>query len=205
MKCWDRSKRNDFDFLEVISIEKCTDVFITMQGFDKPWAIAGGWSIDLFLDDVSREHDDIEIALFRNDQIAVREYLVGWNFMKVSKGNVESWELGESLVSPIHEMYAEKVNEKIEILLNESDGEHWIYRRDTRIRRELSKIIMATKYGVPFLSPEITLLYKSKSLRPKDKMDFIITYPHMDFEQKNWFQESLKLIYVEHPWIEGFN
>jgi hypothetical protein len=77
-----------------------------------------------------------------------------------------------------------------------------VYRRDARIRREIQKAILKTNDGVPFLCPEIALLYKSKNPRPKDEKDFRNTYEHMNIEQKQWLQESLKLIYIEHPWIE---
>ncbi len=30
-------------------MEKCSAVHAVMNDFDRPWAIAGGWSIDLFL------------------------------------------------------------------------------------------------------------------------------------------------------------
>ncbi|MHA2306939.1 MAG: nucleotidyltransferase domain-containing protein [Candidatus Hodarchaeales archaeon] len=37
-----------------------------MKDFNKPWYIAGGWAIDLFLGLVTRSHQDIEIIIFRN-------------------------------------------------------------------------------------------------------------------------------------------
>ncbi|WP_232697497.1 nucleotidyltransferase domain-containing protein [Brevibacillus daliensis] len=183
-------------------MEPCTSIFTIMQDFDKPWAIAGGWSIDLFLGKTTRKHDDIEIIVFRNGQKNIQEYLSGWSFMKVVKGNLETWKKDERLYLPIHETYAERLNEKIEILLNESEGKNWIYRRDTRIHRELSKTILRTKSGIPYLSPEITLLFKSKGTRLKDEMDFENTYSELGFEQSEWLRDSLKVVYGEHPWIQ---
>jgi hypothetical protein len=189
----------------VASIEKCNLLFETMKDFDRPWAIAGGWSTDLFLDKVTREHVDIEIIVFRNDQIAVKQYLIGWIFMKMENGLVTPIEHEEFLLPPVHETYAERGNEKIEILLNETDGDNWIYRRDSRIKRKLHNAFLTTNNGIPILCPEITLLYKSKNPRPKDMMDFANIYKHLDLEQKQWLQESLKLIYIEHPWIALLN
>lgn len=54
-----------------------------MEGFSRPWFVAGGWAIDLFLDRVTREHSDIEIAVLREDQLALQRHLVGWQFTKV--------------------------------------------------------------------------------------------------------------------------
>jgi hypothetical protein len=42
------------------------------------------------------------------------------------------------------------------------------------------------------------LLYKSKNPRLKDEKDFRNSYEYMNVEQKEWLQESLKLIYIEH-------
>ena len=30
-----------------------------MQGFSKPWFVAGGWALDLYLGHKTREHSDI--------------------------------------------------------------------------------------------------------------------------------------------------
>jgi hypothetical protein len=49
-------------------------------------------------------------------------------FKKVQNRTVLPWARNEHLALPIHETYAEKANVKIEILLNESDGDHWLYR-----------------------------------------------------------------------------
>ncbi|WP_246565484.1 nucleotidyltransferase domain-containing protein [Paenibacillus faecis] len=181
-------------------IEPYASVYTTMKGFSKPWAIAGGWSIDLFLGKTTREHKDIEIVVFRNDQKSILEYLPGWKFKKVVDGKFEPWGVDERLELPVHETYAERLNEKIEILLNEYEGEEWVYRRDPRIRRKLSKTILRTTNGIPYLSPEITLLYKSKGTRPKDDIDFENTFSQLDFEQRRWLQASLRMIYGEHPW-----
>ncbi len=43
-----------------------------------------------------------------------------------------------------------KSYEKLEILLNESDGEYWLFRRDHRIRRTVGQIIMRSDQGIPF-------------------------------------------------------
>jgi hypothetical protein len=187
------------------ALKECIAVYQIMQSFNKPWAIAGGWSIDLFLGKVTREHDDIEIAIYRNDQSAIQAYLDGWNFTKVHNRKVLPWERNEFLALPIHETYAEKANEKIEILMNEVDRGYWLYRRDTRVKREIDKAFLTTNSGIPYLSPEIALLYKSKYPRPKDEFDFRNIYHYMSMEQKQWLQESLKLIYTEHSWIDMLN
>lgn len=187
----------------MIFIEPCIAVYEIMRGFDRPWAIAGGWAIDLFLGTGTREHADVEIALYRQDQSAIRSHLHDWSFTKVQNGAVLSWERNECLSLPIHEIYAERGNETIEILFNECDHAYWMYRRDHRIKREFDKAILFTDQGIPYLSPEIVLLFKSKTPRPKDELDFQHGYGSMSLEQREWLQGSLKVIYKSHPWMDG--
>lgn len=56
------------------------------------------------------------------------------------------------------------------------------------------------------LAPEVQLLYKSKSLREKDRQDFENALPAMSNEQKNWLKQTLIKVYKgSHPWITQMN
>lgn len=65
------------------SFQKCHHITSLMNRYDKPWCIAGGWAIDLFLENVTREHSDIEILILREDQIHLQNYLMGIHFKKL--------------------------------------------------------------------------------------------------------------------------
>ncbi|MDD2890599.1 MAG: hypothetical protein PHE49_08190, partial [bacterium] len=62
------------------SIRNIVDI---MSDFKKPWYIAGGWAIDLHICHKTREHNDIEIVIFRKDQVELRKHLKSWKFEKV--------------------------------------------------------------------------------------------------------------------------
>jgi len=104
-----------------MSFEQCHSITSLMSGFNKTWFFAGGWAIDLFIGRETRQHQDIEIALFRKDQLNLKEYLKEWDFKKVIKGKFYAWE-NEFLELPIHEVHAlNKSNgDKLEVLLNET-------------------------------------------------------------------------------------
>ena len=55
-----------------------------LAGYSKPWAVCGGWAIDLFLNHVTRAHKDVDFAILRKDQLMIQKYLSsqGWNFSK---------------------------------------------------------------------------------------------------------------------------
>src|SRR3989475_11147798 len=77
-----------------------------MRGFPRPWYIAGGWAIDIFLGRETREHDDIDVAVLRNDQAKLRTHLAAWAFEKVVDGQRLPWPDGEWLDLPVHEVHA---------------------------------------------------------------------------------------------------
>jgi hypothetical protein len=80
--------------------EQCHHITSFMLGFNKTWIFAGGWAIDLFIGKETRQHQDIEIAIFRKDQLHLKKYLKEWEFKKVIKGEFYSWE-NEFLELPI--------------------------------------------------------------------------------------------------------
>ena len=90
-----------------------------MRGFPRPWYIAGGWAIDLFMRRETREHDDIDVAVLRNDQAKLRTHLAAWAFEKVVDGQRLPWPDGEWLDLPVHEVHAtSETRARVEFLLN---------------------------------------------------------------------------------------
>ena len=55
--------------------------------------------------------------------------------------------------------------------------------------------------GLPFLAPEIQLLYKSKQMRARDQVDFNRTAPRLTAAARAWLLESLEYVDPEHRWI----
>jgi hypothetical protein len=177
-----------------------------MRNFKPDWFIAGGWAIDLYTGKETRRHEDIEIAIFRKDQIALQNYLDGWVLKKAVNGTLSEWKPGERLELPIHEIHCFKqLDEKpvFEVLLNESDGNEWMFRRNDKVRMPLPKLSLMSNLGMKFLRPEIVLLYKSKNPRPKDEQDFEIVRKHLDNESKEWLKNALSICYSEHRWLQN--
>ena len=137
-----------------------------LSGFGRPWWVAGGWAIDLFLGRVTRPHKDIEIALIRCDQVALQAYLSQWRFNKVAGGQRRPWARGERLTLPVHEIHGRGYGgQKLEVLLNEYCDGHWLFRRDSRITRPVGLLTARTAGGVPFLRPEIVPAVQEQAAR----------------------------------------
>lgn len=183
-------------------------VFKLLAGFEKPWFVAGGWAIDLYLKRVTRDHEDIEIAIFRCDQLMLRNYLKGWEFKKVipePKMHSELWKEDEWLDLPIHEIHAENKDSDLshlEILLNESSNDEWRFRRNPNITRPLSVLGLRSENDIPFLSPEIVLLYKAKNPNPRDEADFKNVLKTLKQEPREWLKQAVQTCYPEHSWID---
>ena len=179
-----------------------------MAGFDRPWFLAGGWAIDLFVRRVTRAHADVEIAILREDQAPIRHYLEGWEFEKVSRepggGRREPWRDEERLDPPVHEIHARRERgepRELEILLNEAEAGRWRFRRDPRIARPVTEIGFPATMGIPILAPEVVLLYKAKAPRPRDEEDFRNALPLLGPERRRWLRRALATAHPGHRWM----
>jgi hypothetical protein len=172
-----------------------------------PWAVAGGWAIDLALGRVTRPHADVDVAVFRDDQAALRAALPGWRFSVAVAGALHPWEPDARLEPPVHEIHAQpptgRAPPALELLLNEQDGADWIYRRDPVVRRPLERVLRAGPGGVPVLAPEVVLLYKSKSPRPKDLLDLRAAVDRLDAESTKWLRTAIERAHPESPFLAG--
>src|SRR5208282_1221960 len=176
------------------------------------WWIAGGWAIDLHLDRITREHQDIDVLVLRRDQAALRPALEKFTLKKITphpdrapkQGTISEWAADERLELPIHQINAYRPNETepaFELMLADSERHDWVYRRDPRVRRRIAAIGFEPLWGIPYLAPEIVLLFKAKSTHPKDEMDFRNALPLLSIEARGWLREALTTAHEKHPWI----
>ena len=173
-----------------------------MREFPGLWGLAGGWAIDLFLGRATRPHADVDVAVFRQDQLRLREYLAGWTLEVADAGTLAPWAEGEWLAPPRHELHARSAGgDRIEFLLNERTEREWVYRRDPAVRLPIEETFMRTEAGVPFLCPEVVLLYKSKSPRPADEADCRAAAGSLGPERRRWLRRALEATHPGHPWL----
>ena len=176
-------------------------VIDVLGGYEGRWAIAGGWAIDLFLGRPTRPHEDVDVAVFRDEQSELRATFPNFEFRLAIDGQLVDWERGHVLELPLHEIHAVTPVGTIEFLLNERRDDHWVYRRDARIERPLGTAILPSISG-PILAPEIVLLYKSKQPRLTDDADLANAIPRLPTEARAWLAAALELSARGHPWIE---
>lgn len=162
-----------------------------MSPFPGPWLVVGGWAVDLFIGQPTREHDDVDIGLARHDQGAARRLLPGWLYEKVVPRGTElarePWSDEEWLELPVHEIHAHSpAGGHVEFLLLERRGDEWVYRRDPRVTLAWDLLSFESRLGVAVLAPEVVLLFKATGRRARDQADFDALLPRLADRQRAW-------------------
>lgn len=179
-----------------------------MKGLSVPWWIAGGWAIDLFVGRQTRPHGDCDIVVLRKDQIAVQRHLQGWQLYAADT----SWGLrpcsaDEFLPQRIHDIWCRRGWKEpwaFQLMLAEDLRDEWVFRRNPQIGGQISKLGTTDEQGIPYLVPEIQLLYKACPIpSDKDEADFAIATPLLGDSAGAWLLTALTQLYpAGHTWIE---
>ena len=170
-------------------------------GVDAPWCVAAGWAIELFLGDRSREHEDLEVAVprARFDEFAVR--LHGHEiYVPLGEGR------GFASFDPDSESQQTWVREpdgpwRLDLFREPADGDTWVCRRDESIRLGYDELIERTTDGIPYMRPDMVLLFKAKHAREKDEGDFDAALPRLDARQRASLRGWLERVHPDHRWL----
>lgn len=194
------------------------------------WAICGGFALDMFLEKDIRRHSDIDICVFDKDRERICKYMLqrGWSIYEFRgqgmvnpldsamssendcnlmciKGTCDFVKFYPCVDSKLlyHEFQHSGITELnyLEFLFNSMDDNYFEFDKTNSITRELSKAILYNN-GIPYLSPELALLFKSSRSENIDyQLDFNETFPIMSEEQKQWFLINLDVLYPNgHTW-----
>lgn len=152
-----------------------------LEGVDATWYVLAGWALDLFHGRPMRAHDDIEIGVRADEFGPIRDALAGFELFVVREPASGLW--------------------RLDIIRENWDGDTWVYRRDPRIRLDVSRLVAFTDTGVPYCRPEVVVLFKAHSSRPKDEDDFRALLPLLDEDRRGWLAETLDLVSPGHHWL----
>lgn len=212
------------------ALVKQADAFLRAGGF--AYAIGGGQAIDLFLGYESRVHGDIDVIAFWDERDRIIQFMWEHGFhvcemlgggrvhhitdlarQRYVKRNLCCFRDGCPLVKAYppdedgcgrFEFFHTGQTELdfIEFLFNDKSATHFIYARDREIQRALDKAVLDAD-GVPYLAPELCLLYKSTDTeREGYQQDFELASAVLDGEQRAWLQRALERCYPhEHKWL----
>ena len=85
-------------------------------------------------------------------------------------------------------------------LLEQGGEDRWAFRRHPSLTRPLDQIGATSPDGVPYVRPEVALLFKAKAPRFKDERDLDRVLPHLDTAARGWLASALNQAHSGHPW-----
>jgi len=180
-------------------------VAAVMQGLDLWWALAGGWAIDVWLGEQTREHHDIEVVVRRDDQTAVWDGLHDdWDLLCIDPpgSGWRQWPRNARIVEPLFQLKARGEADEggFDLFLESSIEGMWVFRRDAHIRRSFESLAIVVE-DIPIVVPEVQLLYMAKSEDPKNQHDFDMTRPRLDPRSSKWLRDTLGVTLPGHAWM----
>ncbi|MGV9267559.1 nucleotidyltransferase domain-containing protein [Kitasatospora sp. NPDC003701] len=178
------------------------EVTARLAGVSAPWYVAGGWAVDLFRGGRTREHGDLEIAVPAARFPEIRSRFPEFTFDVVASDRI--WELTPEVAELSHQTWLRDPSTGkflVDVFREPHDGTTWICRRDPSIRLPYSDVVRRTPDGIPYLAPELALLFKAKATRPKDRQDFAGALPLLDRTQRRTLATLLARVHPGHDWL----
>jgi hypothetical protein len=177
------------------------DTIETFSSAGFRWWISGGLALELHVGRSWRDHDDTDVGVARRDVTELRRFLVGWDIHIATRGRLESWNGGE-LSSENHQnnLWCRRhVGGPwvLDVTIADGDSVAWAYRRDPRVRIPWGDAVLTTGDGVPYLAPELQLLFKSRDMRAKDELDAEQVIPELGPDRRD---RLARLLPLNHPW-----
>ncbi len=175
------------------------------DGFERPWWIVGGWSIEAFTGE-QREHEDLDVSILACDVPALREHV---------RGRWHLWSVAKQALSPLTDLHpdVERPDSQLWVrrdarspwaldipLTPDSDG-RWTNKRIPADVRDVADATWVAPDGLAYLRPEITLLFKARLDRTKDRHDLDVTWPLLAAPARAWLVDAIASRDAHHPWL----
>jgi hypothetical protein len=171
------------------------------------WWVAGGWALDLYLGTAGRPHKDLDIGILRRDAPDVIASMSSFEFFEALTGRLYRLESGVPRAD-VNCLWGRPLGTDqwvLELLLDESEHRDWIFRRDRTIRYPLELFVQYDPNQIPYLVPEIQLLYKASRTRPEDEADFERTAPHLSAHARAWLRRAIASLDPAHRWLRSLD
>lgn len=186
-----------------------------LEGAPFEWLIAGGWAPELHANarvgsSPHRPHEDVDVIVYRDDAPSLYAFLNarGWRLERIVQSRYLPWH-GEPLGDEVIQVHADRPDNAagyLDFLLTPGDAHLWRFRRDPTITRARGAAHRMGVHGLPYLAPELVLLFKSRPSRGeprgKDALDAERTLPLLESEPRAWLRSVLERLHERHPWLE---
>jgi hypothetical protein len=183
-----------------------------MADFPGQWWVGGGWAIDLWLGRQTRDHEDIEICIYRHDQAAIAAACSDWQLLTPIDDAWAPIAHGTQLDPPQFMLQLQQTPTTVttvpnmpptfEFLLNDRDGDVWFQPDEPEVRLPAGQVYGVTPLGVPAAVPELVLLHKAWTVeRAKDDHDFHRLRGQLRDDQRAWLARHITRTRPDHRWL----
>ena len=165
------------------------------------WWISGGYALELFVGRTWRHHEDMDVGVCRRDAPAMAGLLGGWDLHVAAGGRLTPWD-GTALDPGRHQnnVWCRRTPASpwsLDLTIGDGDEGSWVYRRDPSLRLRWDDAVLRTADDVPYLAPDLQLLFKSTNVRPKDDEDAQQVIPVIPPERRARLRRWLP---ADHVW-----
>ena len=138
-------------------------------------------------------------------QFSLKKIIPHPDGMPPNRGTIVEWPPGDRLELPVHQINAYRAGESepaFQVFLAESSDGEWIFRRNPKVHMPISTIGFHPLWGLPYLAPEIVLLFKAKHLEPRDRVDFDHAIPALSAHARRWLRDAIEKTHSGHEWLK---
>ncbi|TNC14111.1 amino acid transporter [Methylobacterium terricola] len=170
-----------------------------------PWYVAGGWALDVWHGRQTRQHEDLEFVVIRDDAHHFRAILRDLDFFTVKDGIIEYLPPSAAPPSDVWQLWGGDMRQgcwRVDMMMEPGTPDLWIYKRDQTIRMARSDAIRVSETGIPYLSPVHVMLFKAKHRREKDREDFNLCLTKFSNKDRAQFIELMSELHPGHEWLE---
>lgn len=183
-----------------------TTVAAFMEGFDRPWWIIDGWSLEVFTG-VSRRHEDMDISILSCDAEAFRRFLGdAWTPWNVDNGWFRPFDARFTDVRPHSQVWVRRDATSPWVLdvpfTPHTDG-RWTNKRNLAHTEELDDVTWTAHDGLRYARPEVALMFKAGLSRSKDRADAKATIPMLDRRARAWLRDAVARMDPDHEWVRS--
>jgi hypothetical protein len=181
-----------------LSLDETVALFAS---YPSRWWIAGGLALELHIGRSWRPHEDSDVSVLRHDVPELSSLLAQWDVHIAASGELSPWD-GKALSSNENQnnLWCRRHADGpwlLDVTISDGDDRCWIYRRDPAVRVAWDQAVLRTATGIPYLAPDLQLLFKSKGIRIKDDLDAREVIPELEDTRRQMLRDSLP---DDHPW-----
>jgi hypothetical protein len=165
------------------------------------WWIGGGLALELHVGRSWRDHSDTDVGVVRGDAPLLVSVFPRWDLQVAAGGALTSW-TGAPLLADRHQNNVWCRPDPaspwcLDMTIGDGDDDAWVFLRDPSVRIPWPEAVLDTADGIPYLAPELQLLFKSRDPRDKDTHDAREVIPALDPARRTRLAD---LLATDHPW-----